>query len=139
MYMHMLDPYVLIALTPFPRQGFDLHRVRAHKFVRQVAEHIQPFDAVTFVSMACDGAACTSHQFEQDNIRHSHVRCQHCFDFVMWPYSVNDGEGGIERKLIGTTGIKIVVQRMVPVAFSKPLSIQRTNCRERVPNASASR
>jgi hypothetical protein len=110
-HVHMLDRYVLLALPPFPRQSFDLHGVGAHEFGRQVAEDIQPFDAVTLVSMACNSTACASDQFEQDNVRHSHVRCEHCFDSSEWS----------------------------PVAFSKPLSIQRTNCRERVPNASASR
>jgi hypothetical protein len=59
-----------LKLSPCPRQGFHLQRVRAHKSIRQVAEHVQPFDAVTLVSMACDGAACTGDQFEQDNVRH---------------------------------------------------------------------
>src|SRR5262249_15419454 len=72
-HMHMLDPYVLFALAPFPRQGFDLHGVRAHKFIRQVAEHVEPFDAVALVPMVCDGAACTCEQIEQGNIRYSHV------------------------------------------------------------------
>jgi hypothetical protein len=41
-YMHMLDPDLLFALAPFPRQGFDLHGVGAHEFDCQIAEHIQP-------------------------------------------------------------------------------------------------
>ena len=67
--MDMLDPYVLFAFTPFPRQGVDLHGVRAHKFICQVAEHVQPFDAVTLVSMVRDDATSTDEQIEQGNIR----------------------------------------------------------------------
>src|SRR5215475_9454862 len=63
-YVHMLDPYVLLALTPFSRQGFDLHGVGPHEFGCQVAEHVQSFDAVSFVPMPCDGAACAGDQFE---------------------------------------------------------------------------
>ena len=37
-------------------------------------ERVQPFYAVTLGSMACDAAACTGHQFEQDNVRHSQAR-----------------------------------------------------------------
>jgi hypothetical protein len=112
-HVHMLDRYVLLALPPFPRQSFDLHGVGAHEFGRQVAEDIQPFDAVTLVPMACDGAACTGNQLEQSNIRDSHVGCQHRFDLVLRPHTINDGKGGIECELIGTTRTKIEVQRMV--------------------------
>ena len=66
-HMDMLDPYVLFPLAPFPRQSFDLFDVRAHKFIRQVAEPVQPSNAVPFVPMPCDGAASTGDQFEQDN------------------------------------------------------------------------
>src|SRR6266849_1229662 len=111
--VHMLDRYVLLTLAPFPRQGFDLHRVGAHEFGCQVAEHVQPLYAVTLVQVACDGATSTSDQFEQGDIRDSHVGRQHSFDLVFRPYPVNDGQGGIECELIGTTGTKIVVQRMV--------------------------
>ena len=52
--VHMLDRYVLFALAPFPRQCFDLHGVGAHEFGCQVAEHVQPFDAVTLVHVTCD-------------------------------------------------------------------------------------
>jgi hypothetical protein len=44
--MDMLDLYGLFALAPFPRQGFDLHGVGAHEFGRQVAEYVQPFNAL---------------------------------------------------------------------------------------------
>ena len=64
-HMHMFDPYCLLALTPFPRQGFDLHGVGAHELGCQVAEDIQSFDPVTLVSMTCDGAASSGDQFEQ--------------------------------------------------------------------------
>ena len=47
--VHMLDRYVLLTLSPFPHQGFDLHGVGAHEFSCQVAEHVQPFDAITLV------------------------------------------------------------------------------------------
>jgi hypothetical protein len=96
-HMHMLDPYVLFALAPFPRQGFDLEGVRP----------------VTLVSVACDGAARTGDQFEQDNIRHSHMGCKHRLDLVFRPHAIDHGKGGVECKLIGTTGTKIVVQRMI--------------------------
>ena len=49
-HMDMLDPYVLFALAPFPRQGFELHGEGALEFIREVAEHVEPFDAVAFVS-----------------------------------------------------------------------------------------
>jgi hypothetical protein len=45
-HMDMLHPYLLLALTPFFREGFDLHGVGAHEFGCQVAEYVQPFDAV---------------------------------------------------------------------------------------------
>jgi hypothetical protein len=112
-HMHMLDRYVLLALAPFSRQGFDLHGLGAHEFGCQVAEDIQPFNAITFISMACNGAACTGDQFEQDNIRDSHVGCQHRFDLVFRPHPINDRQGGIECDLVGTTRTKIEVQRMV--------------------------
>jgi hypothetical protein len=66
-HMDMLHPYALFALASFSRQGFDLHGVRAHKFVCQVAEHVEPFDAVTLVRVACDSLTGTGNQFEQRN------------------------------------------------------------------------
>src|SRR5262249_39508868 len=36
-HVHMLDRYVLLALAPFSRQGFDLHGVGAHEFGCQLA------------------------------------------------------------------------------------------------------
>ena len=95
MYMHMLDRDVLVALAPPPRQGFHLHGVRAHKFVCQVTEHVEPFDALTLVRVAFDSAPGTGNQFEQRDIGDSHVRCQHCFDLVFRPHPRNDGECGI--------------------------------------------
>src|SRR5262249_1273782 len=113
MYMHMLDRDVLVALAPLPRQGFHLHGVRAHKFVCQVTEHVEPFDAVTLVRVACDNATRTGNQFEQRNIGYSHVRCQHRLDFIFRLYSSNDGQSGIERDLIRTPRTKTVVLAMV--------------------------
>jgi hypothetical protein len=63
--------------------------------------------------MACDRTASTGDQFEQDNIRDSHVRCQHRFDLVFRPHPVNDRQSGIERSLVGTSRTKIEVQRVV--------------------------
>jgi hypothetical protein len=80
--MDMLDPYVLVAFAPFSRQGFDLHGEGAHKSIRQAAEHVEPFDAVTLVRVACDSLTGTRTQFEQRNIGDSHVGRQHRFDFV---------------------------------------------------------
>ena len=60
--MHVLDRYVLFALASFPRQGFDLHGVGAHEFCCQVAENVQPFDAVTLVHVACDRATSAGDQ-----------------------------------------------------------------------------
>ena len=51
--VHMLvDGHVLLTLASFPRQSFDLHCEGAHEFGRQVAEHVQPFDAITLVHVA---------------------------------------------------------------------------------------
>jgi hypothetical protein len=111
--VNMLDRYALLTLAPFPRQGFDLHGVGAHEFGCQVAEYVQPFDAVTLVHVACDGATSTGDQFEQGNIRDSHVGREHRFDLVFRPHPINDGQGCIECELIGTTRTKIEVQRMV--------------------------
>lgn len=69
----VLDSHGLLTLAPFPRQGFDLHGVGAHKSGCQVAEYVQSFDAVTLVDVACDSATSTGDQFEQGNIRDSHV------------------------------------------------------------------
>jgi hypothetical protein len=82
-------------------------------FCRQVAEHVQPFDAVTLVYVTCDAAACTCDQFEQGDIRNSHVRRKHRFDLVVRPHPINDGKGGIECYFIGTTRKKFVILRMV--------------------------
>src|SRR5262245_14556522 len=139
MYVHVLDSYVLFALAPFPRQHFDLHGVGAHEFGRQVAEYVEPFNAVAFVPMSCDGGACTGDQFEQENIRDSHMACQHRFDLVFRPHTIDHREGGVECHLVGTTRIKIEAQGWSSVASPKPLSIEYTNCSERVPNTSASR
>src|SRR5215468_9551305 len=63
--------------------------------------------------MSCDGGACTGDQFEQENIRDSHMACQHRFDLVFGPHTIDHREGGVECKLIGTTRIKIEAQGMV--------------------------
>ena len=63
--------------------------------------------------MACDGAACTGDQFEQDNIRDSHVGCQHRFDLVFRSHPINDCQGGIECDFIGTTRTKPVILRVI--------------------------
>ena len=55
----VLDSHVLLALAPFPRQGFDLHSVGAHEFGCQVAEYVQSFDAATLIDVACDGTTST--------------------------------------------------------------------------------
>src|SRR5262249_52819262 len=89
------------------------HGVGAHEFGRQVAEYVEPFNAVAFVPMSYDGGACTGDQFEQENIRDSHMACQHRFDLVFGPHTIDHREGGVECKLIGTTRIKIEAQGMV--------------------------
>ena len=50
----------------------------------------------SMIRVACDSATSTGDQFEQGNIRHSHVSRQHRFDLVFRLYPSNDGQGGIE-------------------------------------------
>jgi hypothetical protein len=97
--VHMLDRYVLLTLAPFPREGFDLHGVGAHEFGCQVAENVQPFNAATLVDVACDGATSSGDQFEQGDIRDSHVGSEHCFDLVFWPHPINNCKGRTSRKM----------------------------------------
>src|SRR6476646_8404990 len=66
-----------------------------------------------FPSYLCPATAPRSDQFEQDNIRNSHVRCQHRLDFVLGPNAINNRQGGIECNLIGTSRAKTHVQRRV--------------------------
>jgi len=63
--------------------------------------------------VACDGGACTGHQFEQYDICDSHVRRQHRFDLVFWLHAANDSQGSIKFDLIGRSWAEIGVQRMV--------------------------
>ncbi len=65
--VNILDCYVLLTLAPFPRQGFDLHGEGTHEFGCQVAKHIQPFDAVPLIWMACDHVTSAGDQFKQCN------------------------------------------------------------------------
>ena len=92
--VHMLDGYVLLTLASFPRQSFDLHREGSHEFGRQAAEHVQPFDTITLVHVACGGATHAGDQFEQGNVRDSYMGSKHRFDLVFRPHPIDDGQGG---------------------------------------------
>jgi CHAD domain-containing protein len=74
--MHMLDRDVLLALAPLPRQGFDLHGEGAHEFGCQVAEHVQPFNAVALILMASDAATCTGDELEPQRRHELRIRAK---------------------------------------------------------------